>query len=283
MEISSHQDKNNNNQPITNNTTTKRLKSTTHNNNNLLTELRRLSQESSRFDQVLFDKLEDGLYLETIRGGRTQLDGLVQRARNWLRCRRDRITASLFGILSEQSTMYDAYSAWEFRRLGQYEKDKWQNHSNNIDIDRGVKYELTATRAYEAAVCGHQVISCGFYLHRQYDWLGASPDGLLQHGNGLIEVKCPRKLRDHVPSDHIAQIQGQLEIMDRDFCDYVQWHIQEGIRVHRIFRSKPYWEWLFIFLQRFQDCIIQDKPPRRRSTYSKEELTPPMVKIVCVR
>ena len=59
------------------------------------------------------------------------------------------------------------------------------------------------------------------------EFIGVSPDGLVGE-NGLLEIKCPttttqinRALSDDYSSDYKAQIQMQLWISGRDWCDFV--------------------------------------------------------------
>ena len=57
--------------------------------------------------------------------------------------------------------------------------------------------------------------------------VGVSPDGLICD-NGLIEIKCPNTttqidtfLRGKMPTGHIPQVQGQLWVSEREWCDFV--------------------------------------------------------------
>jgi putative phage-type endonuclease len=59
------------------------------------------------------------------------------------------------------------------------------------------------------------------------DQVGISPDGLVGD-KGLLEIKCPttttqikRALSDDYSSDYKAQIQMQLWVTQRDWCDFV--------------------------------------------------------------
>lgn len=56
---------------------------------------------------------------------------------------------------------------------------------------------------------------------------GCSPDGLVGD-SGLVEFKCPKTttqietfLNGEMPSSHKAQVQGQLWVTGRDWCDFV--------------------------------------------------------------
>tara|TARA_R110002153_G_scaffold233231_1_gene386626 strand:- start:963 stop:1580 length:618 start_codon:yes stop_codon:yes gene_type:complete len=59
------------------------------------------------------------------------------------------------------------------------------------------------------------------------EFIGVSPDGLVGD-DGLIEIKCPntttqlkRALSDNYSKDYKAQIQMQLWVSERDWCDFV--------------------------------------------------------------
>ena len=59
------------------------------------------------------------------------------------------------------------------------------------------------------------------------DFIGVSPDGLVGD-NGLLEIKCPttttqikRALSDDYSADYKAQIQMQLWVSEREWCDFV--------------------------------------------------------------
>jgi predicted phage-related endonuclease len=67
-----------------------------------------------------------------------------------------------------------------------------------------------------------------FHAHPTIKWLGASPDGLVMGANGLIEIKCPNTqthlgylLEQKVPAAYINQIQTQLWVTGRSWCDFV--------------------------------------------------------------
>ena len=61
---------------------------------------------------------------------------------------------------------------------------------------------------------------------------GATPDALVGD-DGLLEIKCPMA-KNHllhlaggvVPTKHIAQVQGQLWVTGRKWCDWMSYHDQ---------------------------------------------------------
>ena len=90
-------------------------------------------------------------------------------------------------------------------------------------MKRGNEIEPKARAAYEF----DKGITCelvGFYTNGQY---GCSPDALIGD-NGLLEIKSPLStthietvLSGKMPPKHIAQVQGQMWITERDWCDFV--------------------------------------------------------------
>jgi YqaJ-like viral recombinase domain len=97
------------------------------------------------------------------------------------------------------------------------------------------------------------VIETGFHQHPSI-LAGASPDGLIGRDaqtGGVLECKCPtsethyRTLRDGMPEEHKAQIQGQLWITNRKFAYFVSYdpRFQDKklqIYVERIERDDAY-------------------------------------------
>ena len=102
----------------------------------------------------------------------------------------------------------------------------------------GTEQEPAARAAYERAT-GRIVEETGFVAH---DTLlaGCSPDGLVDW-DGLIEIKCPYNSAVHIetllngmPAHHTAQVQGQMWITGRDWCDFVSYdpRMPETLQLH---------------------------------------------------
>jgi putative phage-type endonuclease len=92
----------------------------------------------------------------------------------------------------------------------------------------GVEKEAEAKRLYEFE---HdvQVMNVGFIDHPSVAMSGASPDGLVGRV-GLIEVKCPLTathidtlMGRSVPGRYIAQMQWQMAVTGREWCDFVSY------------------------------------------------------------
>jgi putative phage-type endonuclease len=92
----------------------------------------------------------------------------------------------------------------------------------------GTATEPYAREAYEDKT-GVIVDQTGFMKHPEIPWCGASPDGLIED-EGLIECKCPES-HTHLeyleggkaPEKYIPQMQGQMWVMNRQWCDFVSY------------------------------------------------------------
>jgi hypothetical protein len=98
----------------------------------------------------------------------------------------------------------------------------------NAEMQRGKDCEPLARADYEAAT-GYLVQPVGFISH---DTLlaGYSPDGVIDDGAGLLEIKCP-KTATHIgwleagviPPQHMPQLLHGLWITGADWIDFVSW------------------------------------------------------------
>ncbi len=93
----------------------------------------------------------------------------------------------------------------------------------------GQDVEPAAVAAYQAET-GEIVTMCGFVQHPEYDFIGASPDFLVNDDGGG-EIKSPESSEVHLetllvglPPEHIEQIQGGLWVTGRQWWDFVSFH-----------------------------------------------------------
>jgi putative phage-type endonuclease len=97
---------------------------------------------------------------------------------------------------------------------------------SNASMEWGVVNEEKAAMAYEVSKDTF-LDRTGFWKHPTIPWLGCSPDRLVG-GDGLVEIKCPDSsthidywLAKQVPSEYVKQVQGQIWVMEREWCDFV--------------------------------------------------------------
>ena len=84
-------------------------------------------------------------------------------------------------------------------------------------------------------------------------WLGASPDGLVRDGQGVLEIKCPTGGRaaggnfrlaapyPSTPSYYVPQLLGLLAVFDRRYADLFCYTAQEGCALFRVPASPQAW------------------------------------------
>uniref|UniRef100_A0A5B7AAT3 YqaJ viral recombinase domain-containing protein n=1 Tax=Davidia involucrata TaxID=16924 RepID=A0A5B7AAT3_DAVIN len=182
-----------------------------------------------------------------------------QRSDEWFALRRDKLTTSTFST---------ALGFWKGNRRCELWHEKVfasdsqsMEASKNSAMEWGVLNETAAIERYKS-ITDHDVSSLGFAIHskERYDWLGASPDGLLGcfPGGGILEVKCPYNKGkpekglpwSTVPFYYMPQVQGQMEIMDRDWVDLYCW-TPNGSTIFRVCRERDYWELMHGILREF--------------------------------
>lgn len=99
----------------------------------------------------------------------------------------------------------------------------------NAVMERGSILEAEARETYEF-ITGKTVTQVGFCLVGGEYRYGASPDGLVDD-DGQLEIKCPI-ISTHVsyllggtmPIDYFQQVQGQLLVTGRKWCDFFSYY-----------------------------------------------------------
>lgn len=113
---------------------------------------------------------------------------------------------------------------------------------SNFHMDRGKAMEDEARETY-ALVYDAEPIRVGFVRNGQK---GASPDSLIGTNGGLEiktaqpDIQIDRLERDRLPPEHVAQVQGNLLVTEREYWDFVSfWPKLPMLRV-RVYRDEPY-------------------------------------------
>lgn len=171
---------------------------------------------------------------------------VIQGTEAWLTLRAGIPTASQFHRiitpktrrLSSQADDY-LYRLLAERLLGRYlEETKgfyWAERGKQLEDDARLYYE---------ALNEVGTTSIGF-ITNDARTVGASPDRLVGD-DGLLEIKCPAPethmgylLDEPVSADYWLQVQGQLWIAERAWCDVVSYHPDLPSIVIRVQRDEP--------------------------------------------
>lgn len=104
----------------------------------------------------------------------------------------------------------------------------------------GIEQEASARDRYEEST-GSFIQKCGFALHGEIPYFGASPDGLVGT-DGLVEIKCPTTATfvewvsgGAVPAQHMPQMLAQLAVTGRKWVDFFAYDPRVKVRSHQIF------------------------------------------------
>lgn len=182
-----------------------------------------------------------------------------QRSDEWFALRRDKLTTSTFST---------ALGFWKGNRRFELWNEKVFESETEIlggsrksAMEWGVLNEAAAIDRYRS-ITGREVSLLGFATHSEerFHWIGASPDGLLGcfPDGGILEVKCPYNKGkpetalpwSTMPFYYMPQVQGQMEVMDREWVDLYCW-TQNGSSIFRVKRDRGYWELIHGILREF--------------------------------
>ncbi len=158
-----------------------------------------------------------------------QLIQAEQRSEEWFKARLGRATASRFNdIMARTRSGYGAQRKNYKAELVVETLTGTQNEFYaSTAMQWGTDTEPVARLAYILET-GNEVEETGFWLDDELG-AGASPDGFVGE-DGLLEIKCPNTAthletleRKEVPFQYRAQVQGQMWITGRKWCDFVSY------------------------------------------------------------
>ena len=153
-----------------------------------------------------------------------------QRTPEWDELRLGRITASAIAdLMPAKSKPVDSWTETQVKilytvaaeRMTGVRKDGFDSRA----MAWGREQEDLARQVYEIYT-GNLVEQVGF-IERD-EWEGCSPDGLVDT-DGLVELKCPnsdthlqyRAIAGRLEADYFWQVQDQLRVSERKWCDLV--------------------------------------------------------------
>lgn len=156
---------------------------------------------------------------------------IFQRSEEWQAQRIGRITGSRVGAilgLSKYRTRADVMREMVRQTLGAAPE-----FTGNEATRYGEAHEADAINAYEQRY-GALVMPSPLVVHPDYNWLAASPDGLIGD-DGMIEVKCPFRAQYTEPSqEYKAQMMLQMACAARAWCDFCIWREGSPLLVTRV-------------------------------------------------
>lgn len=130
---------------------------------------------------------------------------------SWFSCRAGRVTASQLHAVCSYKQDKPALTTIKNVCYPSASKKIY-----NAAVTWGIENEVKAREGYADKVkrdhCGFSVETCGFFIHPDIPYMGASPDGMINCeccGRGCLEIKCTYKHRDESVLSACK---------DKDFC-----------------------------------------------------------------
>jgi len=195
----------------------------------------------------------------------------TQRSPEWFEQRNNAITASdIPTVLSEN----------KYKRPWNLLLEKCGGASKpfvgNSATQWGTHYEDIAIEKY-SELMNKKVLSFGLLIHKEYSWLGGSPDGITTDGI-LLEVKCPISreiVQGKIPEHYISQVLLNLEICDLDTAHFIEYKPGKSdsdyqINIVEIKRDRKWFSDNLAKMKEFWDSVTEyrgkgiDKHPEYR-------------------
>jgi len=194
---------------------------------------------------------------------------VAQGSEAWFEARRGIPTASNFKrILTATGRRSDSAPQYLRELMHEYHNGRGAPEGNQW-MARGIELEPQARAEYEA-VTATAVAQTGLVYLDDARMVAASPDGLIG-ADGLLEIKCPM-LETHlayleaarVPAAHVPQVQGQLWVTGRAWCDFFSYHPDYPPRLIRAHRDEAYIAKLRAAVLVFVDALLAARRRKRR-------------------
>ena len=154
---------------------------------------------------------------------------MEQRSEEWFKARLGLVTASRVADVLAKIKIGESASRRNYKiqlvseRLTGERQETYVNQAMQDGIDR----EFYARERYVQQF--GEVEEVGFIKHPTLE-AGASPDGMVGE-DGILEIKCPMGsthtetlMTQDIPSKYIPQVQFQLLVTGRKWCDFVSYN-----------------------------------------------------------
>jgi len=183
---------------------------------------------------------------------------LEQGSQEWLSWRKTVITATDASIIMGNNPWDTPYKCWQ-RKLGLIEEKV-----SNEAMERGKRLEPEARAQFIERYGIHmtpEVVESS-----EFDFLGASLDGISENGNKLLEVKCggsklhTMACKGEIPPYYMDQMQHQLLVTGADMCFYYSYDGTDGICIE-VFPDPEYSKNFIPKAREFWKCVALSEPP----------------------
>lgn len=189
---------------------------------------------------------------------------LIQGSDEWIEARRGIITASTLDLIltptlkvasndKERQHLYELLA----QRVTGYVEPQYISD----DMLRGLEDEVYAKELYSEKY--HQIEDVGMVTNDDLGFvISCSPDGLVG-STGMVEVKSRRQkyqaqtiLNGEVPKEYMLQIQGQMLVTGRAWCDFISYCGGMPMFVKRVFPDRDYFDAIISAATAFNERLL---------------------------
>lgn len=175
---------------------------------------------------------------------------IEQRSPEWYEAKLGKFSGSDFHVMLGNSEAKTNFLWGKIAECRYHDSDT--DEYTTFAMERGIILEPEARRVY-SAVSEVEVREVGLVEDQDefQDWVVCSPDGLVGD-DGIIEIKCiagkyfeqythpGEKKYGYIKPEYRTQVQFNLFVTDRQWCDFIYYHPRGGIFIKRITRDEEY-------------------------------------------
>ena len=194
----------------------------------------------------------------------------TQRTSEWFASRKGKVTGSIAGAILGLSPHLTRDAVMR-RMVRDWHGAEKEGNQTNVAMEYGTMNESIAQLAYTKKT-GNLVHEVGFlhgptWLGQKLEWLGASPDGIVEDEEGytkVLEIKCPFGLRNEKEPifksimeqpHYYAQLQIEMLCANQDNTDFYHWS-QYGDMLETVSIDDGYLHHILPFLKAFYDEFL---------------------------
>lgn len=151
---------------------------------------------------------------------------IEQRSPQWFKQRVGKITGSRVGAILGLNPWMKASDV--MRQMVREYHGAESEFTGNIATEYGTNFEKFAQDDFEMEH-GLEVTETGFHVSKEFEWIGASPDGFVSY-DAVLEIKCPFGARETGVFKTVAEqlhyhAQMQIEMLcaEKKKCYFYQW------------------------------------------------------------
>lgn len=171
---------------------------------------------------------------------------IEQGSAEWFAARLGIPTASNFDkIVTSKGEPSKSAIKYLYQLAGERVSGKSEEGFQSAAMLRGVEVEAEAREFYEL-IREVEVQRVGFCFYGEDRRFGCSPDSLVGE-DGMLEIKCPIMsthvgylVENKLPTDYVQQVQGQLFVTGRKWCDFLSYYPGLKPLIVRVIRDEEF-------------------------------------------